>query len=203
MSDLIQPGPLVIATHNKGKFQEFKSLLEPLGFTLSCNADHDLPEPDETETTFEGNALIKARAAAEALGIPALADDSGLTVDALNGEPGVYTADWAETPAGRDYPMAMEKVWNAVQRTGAEAPYHAAFCCTLAMAWPDGRHQFFAGVLPGQIIWPPRGEQGHGFDPVFAPEGHNLSLGEMSAAEKNSLSHRARAVELFIEACDV
>lgn len=203
MTPRITPGPLVIATHNQGKFREFKSLLEPLGFTLTCNADHNLPEPEETETTFEGNALIKARAAAAALNIPALADDSGLTVAALGGDPGVYTADWAETPTGRDYPMAMKKVWDAIQATEQTAPFEAAFNCTLAMAWPDGTHRVFAGVLPGQIIWPARGSQGHGFDPIFAPTGHDISLGEMRPEDKNRLSHRARAVELFIQACDV
>lgn len=199
----ITPGPLVIATHNRGKFAEFSALLAPLGFELSCNADHGLPEPEETETTFAGNALIKARAAAMALGKPALADDSGLCVDALDGAPGVYTADWAETPSGRDFPMAMKKVWDEIQKIGSNPPFRATFNCTLALVTPGQDDRIFAGTLPGQIVWPPRGTEGHGFDPVFQPDRHMQTLGQLSAEEKNRLSHRARAVEELIKACDV
>lgn len=199
----IIPGPLVIATHNRGKFAEFKDLLDPLGFTLTCNADHGLPEPEETESTFEGNALIKARAACDALGVPALADDSGLCIDTLNGDPGVYTADWAETPTGRDFPMAMEKVWGLIGETGSNPPYRAQFYCTLAMAWPDGETRIFEGKIDGQIQWPPQGEEGHGFDPIFRPDGHDKRLSEMTPLQKSEISHRADAVRQFLAATRV
>lgn len=197
---MIQPGPLVIATHNRGKFEEFRALLEPLGFSLTCNADHGLPEPDETEDSFAGNALIKARAASEALGCPALSDDSGLVVAALDGAPGVLTADWAETPNGRDFPMAMDKLWKAIQATAAEPPFTASFECCLALVTPGAEDRIFEGSVPGQICWPPQGAEGHGFDPVFWPDGEDCALGAMPPEKKNQLSHRADAVTKFLSA---
>lgn len=184
---------LLIATHNTGKLEEIAALLAPYGITCTSNADHGLPEPDETETTFAGNARIKAHAAAKATGLPALADDSGLTIDALGGAPGVYTADWAETPQGRDFPMAMARAWRELDAVNAPSPRTAQFNCTLVLAWPDGHDEVFAGVMCGQVVWPMRGDQGHGYDPIFQPDGYTQTFGEMDRWEKNQISHRADA----------
>lgn len=194
-------GQLVIATHNKGKLDEIAALLSPYGVTLSSNADHNLPEPDETEETFAGNARIKANAAATATGLPALADDSGLQIDGLHGAPGVHTADWAETPQGRDFDMAMRRAWDELETARTPAPRLARFCCTLVLAWPDGHDEVFAGSIPGQIVWPPRGEQGHGYDPIFQPEGYNITFAEMDRWEKNRISHRADAFNKLLAGC--
>lgn len=192
---------LLVATHNKGKLEEMADLLAPFGVTLSSNADHGLPEPEETETTFVGNARIKAHAAAQATGLPALADDSGITIDGLGGAPGVYTADWAETPQGRDFGMAMERAWAELEASNAPYPRLAQFRCTLVLAWPDGHDVVFEGVMPGQIVWPMRGDQGHGYDPIFQPEGHIQTFGEMDRWEKNKISHRADAFAKLIAGC--
>ncbi|WP_322893199.1 MULTISPECIES: RdgB/HAM1 family non-canonical purine NTP pyrophosphatase [unclassified Yoonia] len=192
---------LLIATHNKGKLEEMTDLLAPFGVTLSCNADHGLPEPEETETTFIGNARIKAHAAMQATGLPALADDSGITIDGLNGAPGVYTADWAETPQGRDFVMAMERTWAELEAVSAPFPRLAQFRCTMVLAWPDGHDEVFEGVMPGQIVWPMRGDQGHGFDPIFQPDGYAQTFGEMDRWEKNKISHRADAFAKLIAGC--
>ena len=191
---------LLVATHNAGKLDEMRALLAPYGVEVVGAAEVGLAEPVETEDTFVGNARIKARAAVEATGLPALADDSGITVDALDGAPGVYTADWAETGSGRDFGMAMARTWSELLASGAPAPFHAQFRCTLVLMWPDGHDEVFEGVLPGQVVWPPRGAEGHGYDPIFQPEGHDITLGEMSTEMKNSLSHRGRAVRKLIEA---
>jgi len=192
---------LLVATHNMGKLEEMADLLTPFGVTLSSNADHGLPEPEETETTFVGNARIKAHAAAQATGLPALADDSGITIDGLGGAPGVYTADWAETPQGRDFGMAMERAWAELEAAKAPYPRLAQFRCTLVLAWPDGHDAVFEGVMPGQIVWPMRGDQGHGYDPIFQPEGHTQTFGEMDRWEKNKISHRADAFAKLIAGC--
>lgn len=192
---------LVVATHNQGKLEEIADLLSPFGITLSSNADHDLPEPDETETTFVGNARIKAHAAAKATGLPALADDSGIEVDALNGAPGVYTADWSETPNGRDFVMAMTRTWNELEAVNAPYPRSARFCSTLVLAWPDGHDEVFPGVMEGQVVWPMRGDQGHGYDPVFQPDGYEITCGEMDRWEKNKISHRADAFAKLVKGC--
>lgn len=192
---------LVIATHNNGKLEEIADLLSPYGVTLTSNADHGLPEPDETETTFVGNARIKAHAAAKATGLPALADDSGLMIDGLGGAPGVYTADWAETPNGRDFGMAMQRAWDELEAVDAPAPRTAQFCCTLVLAWPDGHDEVFPGLMPGQIVWPARGDQGHGYDPIFQPEGYAVTFGEMDRWEKNKISHRADAFAKLLAGC--
>jgi XTP/dITP diphosphohydrolase len=192
---------LLVATHNKGKLEEMADLLAPFGVTLSSNADHGLPEPEETETTFVGNARIKAHAAAQATGLPALADDSGITIDGLGGAPGVYTADWAETLQGRDFGMAMERAWAELEAAKAPYPRLAQFRCTLVLAWPDGHDVVFEGVMPGQIVWPMRGDQGHGYDPIFQPEGHIQTFGEMDRWEKNKISHRADAFAKLIAGC--
>ena len=186
---------LLIATHNRGKLEEMEALLAPYGISVSSAADHGLPEPEETGTTFVENARIKAHAAARATGLPALSDDSGIAIDALDGAPGVYTADWAETPNGRDFVMAMRKTHDLLEARGAPHPRTARFCCTLVLAWPDGHDEVFPGVMEGQVVWPMRGDQGHGYDPIFQPQGYAMTFGEMDRWEKNRISHRAKAVE--------
>lgn len=192
---------LLVATHNAGKLEEMANLLSPLGVTVVGAAEMNLPEPAETEDTFVGNARIKAHAAAKATGLPALSDDSGITIDALDGAPGVYTADWAETPNGRDFVMAMTRTHDELEAKNAPHPRLAQFRCTLVLAWPDGHDEVFEGVMPGQVIWPMRGAQGHGYDPIFVPEGHDVTFAEMSTDEKNKISHRAKAVEAFVAGC--
>lgn len=184
---------LVVATHNQGKLEEIADLLAPYGVSLSSNAELGLPEPDETETTFVGNARIKAHAAAQATGLPALADDSGIEIDGLDGAPGVHTADWAEAPDGRNFVMAMERAWAELEAADAPYPRTARFCCTLVLAWPDGHDEVFPGVMPGQVVWPMRGDQGHGYDPIFQPDGYDVTFGEMDRWKKNRISHRADA----------
>ena len=192
---------MVVATHNTGKLEEIADLLASFGVKLSSNADHGLPEPDETEETFVGNARIKAHAAAKATGLPALADDSGIEIDGLDGAPGVHTADWAETPDGRDFVMAMNRSWAALEQAQAPYPRRARFCCTLVLAWPDGHDEVFTGVMPGQIVWPMRGEQGHGYDPIFQPDGYDITFGEMDRWQKNRISHRADAFAKLVQGC--
>ncbi len=192
---------LLVATHNAGKLEEFRQIMGPLGINVTSAAEHALPEPPETETTFIGNARIKAHAAARATGLPALADDSGLEVAALNGAPGVYTADWAETPQGRDFVMAMERTHAELTALNAPQPWDARFCCTLVLAWPDGHDEVFEGHVTGQLIWPRRGQDGHGYDPMFQPTGETRSFAEMTAAEKNALSHRGAAITALLQGC--
>ena len=192
---------LLVATHNTGKLEEIADLLGPFGVSVVGAAELGLPEPEETGTTFIENARIKAHAAAQATGLPALSDDSGIEVDALGGAPGVYTADWAETESGRDFVMAMTRTHDALLRTGAPQPWMARFCCTLVLAWPDGHDEVFPGVMEGQIIWPMRGDQGHGYDPIFQPQGHGVTFGEMERWEKNRISHRADAFAKFVQGC--
>ncbi len=190
---------LLVATHNKGKLEEIADLLSPFGIAVTSAAEHNLPEPEETETTFVGNARIKAHAAAKATGLPALSDDSGITIDGLNGAPGVYTADWAETETGRDFVMAMTRAWNELEAVNAPYPRTAQFRCTFVLAWPDGHDEVFEGAMPGQLVWPMRGDQGHGYDPIFQPDGYDITFGEMDRWEKNKISHRARAFEQLIQ----
>lgn len=192
---------LVVATHNKGKLEEISALLEPFSIKVLGAAELDLIEPDETENSFVGNARIKAHSAAKATGLPSLADDSGITVDALAGAPGVYTADWAETPDGRDFVLAMSRTWSALQAAKAPYPRTAQFRCTLVLAWPDGHDEVFEGVMPGEIVWPMRGDQGHGYDPIFQPDGFDLTFGEMDRWEKNRISHRADAFRKLVAGC--
>jgi XTP/dITP diphosphohydrolase len=189
---------LVVATHNKGKLEEISALLAPYGVKITSNDDHGLPEPIEDGLTFIDNARIKAHAAAKATGLPALADDSGLSVDALDGAPGIYTADWAETPNGRDFPMAMKKVEDALP---ADASRKAQFNCTLVLAWPDGHDEVFPGILHGELVWPLRGDSGHGYDPMFQPDGHAETCGEMDRWKKNEISHRADAFAKLVSGC--
>lgn len=192
---------LLVASHNKGKLEEIARLLDGFGVQAISAADLGLAEPAETETSFAGNARIKAHAAAKATGLPALSDDSGLEVDALGNAPGVYTADWAETPQGRDFGMAMAKVWDLLEAAQAPYPRLARFCCTLVLAWPDGHDEVFAGDMAGQIVWPMRGHQGHGYDPIFQPDGFDLTFGEMDRWQKNEISHRARAFQRLVQGC--
>lgn len=193
MADLLGGQKLVIATHNAGKLREIGNLLRPLGIEVVSAGDLGLPEPKETESSFAGNARIKAHAAARASGMPALSDDSGLSVDALDGAPGVYTADWAETPDGRDFPMAMKKVHDLLVERGAAAPLTAAFHCMLCLAWPEGSDRLFEGKVVGTLVWPPRGDRGFGFDPMFLPDGESETFGEMDPEKKHGMSHRADA----------
>ncbi|WP_324827421.1 RdgB/HAM1 family non-canonical purine NTP pyrophosphatase [Qipengyuania zhejiangensis] len=198
MTRRLGSGSLVIATHNAGKLKEISALLEPYGIKCISAGSLGLPEPAETGTTFVQNALIKARAAAEASGLVALADDSGLSVAALGGRPGVYTADWAERQwfegePGRDWYMAMGKVEGMLQQEGADVDRSCAFHCVLALAWPDGEYAVYQGTAPGSLTWPPKGTMGFGYDPVFVPVGRSESFAELDPAEKHAISHRADA----------
>jgi len=185
---------LLVATHNRGKLEEIAALLAPYGITCIGAGDLGLPEPAETETTFVGNARIKAHAAARATGLPALADDSGIEVEALGGAPGVYTADWAMRPGGgRDFVRAMTRTWAELETVSAPFPRRARFRATMVLAWPDGYDEVFEGKVDGQVVWPMRGRQGHGYDPMFQPDGHEITFAEMDPAEKNRISHRADA----------
>lgn len=192
---------LLVATHNQGKLEEIIRLLEPFNIEITSNKALNLPEPEETEDNFVGNARIKAHAATKAAGLPALADDSGIEVDALDGAPGVYTADWAETENGRDFPMAMTKVWNKLEEVSAPEPRTARFRCTLVLAWPDGHDEVFDGKIEGRVTWPMRGDQGHGYDPMFIPDGYDITLGEMDRWAKNEISHRADAFAKLVKGC--
>lgn len=192
---------ILIATHNAGKLEEMQQLFAPLGVSVVGAAEMNLPEPEETETTFVGNARIKAHAAASATGLPALSDDSGIEVEALDNAPGVHTADWAETPNGRDFVMAMTKTHRLLEEKNAPLPRHARFCATLVLAWPDGHDEVFAGKVNGTLVWPMRGEVGHGYDPMFQPDGYNITFAEMDPAAKNEISHRADAFTQLIAAC--
>ena len=190
---------LVVATHNAGKLREISALLEPFGIAVTSAGALGLEEPEETEDTFIGNAQIKAHFAAKESGLPALSDDSGIMVDALNGAPGVYTADWAETPNGRDFPMAMEKTWTLLEGKNAPLPRTARFCCTLCLAWPDGHDEVFEGKVEGSLTWPMRGDQGFGYDPIFVPEGFEITFGEMDPDKKHQMSHRADAFAKLVK----
>lgn len=192
---------LVIATHNAGKLIEITELLKPFGVLVTSAGELGLEEPVEDQDTFVGNARIKAHFAAKASGLPALSDDSGITVDGLGGAPGVYTADWAETPTGRDFPMAMAKVWNLLEEKQSPEPRTAAFNCTLCLAWPDGHDEVFEGRVDGRLVWPMRGENGFGFDPVFLPNGETLTFGEMDPLRKKDISHRADAFAKLVAGC--
>jgi len=192
---------LVIASHNAGKIREIGALLDPFGVTVISAGELGFDEPEETEDTFAGNARIKAHFAAKASGLPALSDDSGITVDALDGAPGVYTADWAETPQGRNFPMAMTKVWTLLEEKNAPKPRTAAFNATLCLAWPDGHDEVFEGRVDGHVSWPMRGEQGFGFDPIFVPNGFSETFGEMDPTQKHAMSHRADAFAKLVAGC--
>jgi XTP/dITP diphosphohydrolase len=192
---------LVVASHNPGKVREIGDLMRPFGVETVSAAELDLPEPEETEITFEGNARLKAHAAARASGLPALADDSGISVEALGGEPGIYSARWAETAGGRDFGHAMKTVWEKLEALGAPEPRRAAFVCALTLAWPDGHDETFLGTCEGRLVWPPRGIRGFGYDPMFIPAGHDITFGEMEPDQKHAMSHRADAFRQLVAAC--
>lgn len=189
---------VVIATHNKGKLEEFTQLLKPYGVEAVSAGSLGLKEPEETENTFIGNARIKAVAACEATGLPTIADDSGLCVDALGGAPGVYTADWAGPT--RDWNLAMKIVEVKLKDKGATEPSQrkGSFNCTLLVRWPSGEERIFEGKAEGMLVWPVRGQLGHGYDPMFVPDGQDKTFAEMTAEEKNKLSHRAKALEKLV-----
>lgn len=190
---------LLFATHNAGKVEEMRALLGPVGVRVISAAELGLDVPEETEISFSGNARLKALAASARSGLPALADDSGLCVDALGGAPGVHTADWAETVHGRDFWQAMVRTHEALLKQGAAEPWLAEFVCVLAYAVPGESCSFFEGRVSGRLVWPIRGRLGHGYDPMFIPGGHDRTFAEMSPGEKNKISHRAQALNAFLE----
>ncbi|MET0545492.1 MAG: RdgB/HAM1 family non-canonical purine NTP pyrophosphatase [Caulobacterales bacterium] len=189
---------LCVASHNQGKVREIGDLIRPFGVSAMSAGELSLPEPEETETTFIGNALLKARAAAQGAKLPALADDSGLVVPALDGAPGIYSARWAGPE--KDFNLAMRKVEDALQSKGA-TDRSAYFICALALVWPDGEEAAFEGRVDGVLIWPQRGGKGFGYDPIFKPEGFSITFGEMDPDKKHAMSHRARAFAQLVEAC--
>ena len=189
---------LLVASHNPGKVREIRELLAPFGMEIVAAADLGLPEPEETGTTFVANAELKALAAARAAGMPALSDDSGFCVDALGGDPGVYSARWAGP--GKDFGIAMAKVWEAVRASGS-ADRGARFACALSLAWPDGHTETVEGEVHGTVVWPPRGDRGFGYDPMFVPAGHDRTFGEVDSEWKHSVSHRADAFAKLVARC--
>ena len=202
----LAPGRLIIASHNQGKVREIRALLEPYGIEPVSAGDLGLPEPEETGTSFAENALLKARASAEGADCVALADDSGLCVAALDGKPGVYTADWAERQwfegePGRDWYMAMGKVEGLLAEQGPDVDRSAYFVATLALAWPDGHSEVFEGRVQGHLVWPPRGTLGFGYDPVFQPVGMEQSFAELDPEKKQAMSHRADAFRKLVAGC--
>lgn len=193
---------IVVASHNQGKVREIRDLMTPLGVETVSAGELNLPEPEETETTFAGNARLKALAAARASGLPALSDDSGLAVDALGGDPGIYAARWAAIPAieggGRDFDMAMWRVHSEMDKVGG--PRTARFICALCLAFPDGETEVYEGTVEGEIVWPPRGHKGFGYDPIFQALGDRLTFAEIEPADKHARSHRADAFAKFLKA---
>jgi len=192
-------GRVVLATHNPGKVREIAALLAPYGVETVSAAELDLPEPEEHGLTFLANAELKAVQAADLSGLPALSDDSGLCVDALGGDPGVVSARWAEREDGRrDWTHAMARVWQGVEAAGAQAPRDAHFVCALALAWPDGECLTWEGRVDGTLAWPPRGEKGFSYDPMFVPRGGERTFGEMDPDAKHTISHRADAFSKLV-----
>lgn len=196
MARVFDGDTLVVASHNPGKVREINALLEPFGVKAISAGELNLPEPEETGTTFAANAELKARAAAEAAGLPALSDDSGLAVAALDGAPGIYSARWAGP--GKDFGIAMKRVNTEM---AGDPDRRAHFVCALCLAWPDGHVEIFEGKVHGELVWPPRGTKGFGYDPMFRPGGYDITFGEMDPDKKHAISHRAKAFELLVEAC--
>lgn len=199
---LARGGLLVVASHNPGKLREIADLVQPYGLEAVSAGSLKVSEPEETEKTFAGNARLKALHSARKTGLPALSDDSGLEVDGLGGDPGIYSARWAGP--SKDFTLAMQKVHDALaQKRGWEeiAGPRANFTAALCLAWPDGEAEVFEGKVFGRLVWPPRGDQGFGYDPMFLAEGQSETFGEMEPAAKHAISHRARAFRLFVAAC--
>ena len=210
----LEPGRIVIASHNQGKVREIAELLGHYGVEPVSAAELGLPEPDEIGATFIDNADLKARAAADLTGLPALADDSGLCVEALGDRPGIFSARWAlagdprvppeggpgEVEGERDFGLAMRRVQESLEAAGPDASRNAHFVCALALCWPDGHSEWFEGRVDGTLVWPPRGDRGFGYDPMFVPAGRDLTFGEMDPAEKHSISHRADAFRKLVDA---
>jgi len=194
----LQPGKLVIASHNQGKVREIRELLGPFGIEPISAGELDLPEPEETGTTFVANAELKALQAADLSGLPALADDSGLCVEALNNDPGIFSARWAGP--SKDFGVAMQLVEDNLAKLPPETSRDAHFVCALALAWPDGHVEWFEGRVDGTLVWPPRGSQGFGYDPMFLPNGHQETFGEMEPGAKHAMSHRADAFRQLVAA---
>ncbi len=202
MTRKLDAGKLVIASHNAGKVREIQELLAPYGMEVISAKDLNLPEPVEDGESFIANSLIKSLAAAKASGLPALADDSGLAVNILAGAPGIYSARWAGPR--KDFQRAMKKVQDAIceyDTIEAKADRRAAFICALSIAWPDGHTEVFEGRVEGEMVWPPRGEQGFGYDPAFQPTGYDVTFGEMAPAGKHEISHRADAFRQLVANC--
>jgi len=201
MARKLGAGRLIVASHNPGKLREIDELVAPYGIATVSAGALGLPEPEETGATFVANALIKAHASAKGANAPALSDDSGLVVDALGGEPGIYSARWAGPT--KDFAVAMRKVEDRLQAIGAtgQEQRRAHFVSALALVWPDGHEEVFEGRVFGTLVWPPRGAQGFGYDPMFLPDGETLTFGEMDSMTKHGMSHRARAFALLVEAC--
>lgn len=189
---------LVIASHNEGKIHEIEELLAPFGVAVISSAALGLPEPEETGSTFLANAELKAKAAVDGSGLPALADDSGIVANALGDQPGIYSARWAETGGGRDFGIAMERLQEALE---GEDDRSAWFISVLTLAWPDGHTESFEGRVDGTLVWPRRGENGFGYDPMFRPDGYEITFGEMERSEKNAITHRAIAFRKLVSAC--
>lgn len=187
---------LLIASHNKGKVREIGELLKPYGLEVISACDLNIEEPEETEDTFEGNALLKAVYCTKHSGLPSLADDSGLVVHALGGAPGIYSARWAGPD--RDFAKAMKRVEEELKD---KKDHSAHFICSLALAWPDGHSEVFTGRLDGHLTFPPRGLHGFGYDPIFIPNGYDITAGEMDPEQKHAISHRAHAFKQLVEAC--
>lgn len=198
MSRRFEGQKLVVASHNKGKVREIFDLLAPFGIECVSAGDLGLPEPDETGDTFRANAELKALAAARAANLPALADDSGLCVSILNDAPGIYSARWAGPT--KDFAFAMEKIRRSVLEAGAHDT-RAHFICGLALAWPDGHIDYFEGRVDGELTWPPRGDKGFGYDPMFIATGYDITFGEMEPEKKHGISHRAHAFSQLVDAC--
>ena len=196
MARLFKEPKLVLATHNPGKVVEIAELVKPFGIEVVSAGELDLPEPEETETTFKGNARLKAHAAAKASGLPALADDSGLSVKALDGAPGIYSARWAGPT--KDFGVAIDRVREEL---GDNPSREAMFICALTLAWPDGHDETFLGTITGALTFPAKGEHGFGYDPIFVPTGFSQTFGEMDPAKKHAMSHRAHAFEQLVAAC--
>ena len=210
----LEPGRIVIASHNQGKVREIAELLGPYGVEPVSAAELGLPEPDEIGATFIDNADLKARAAADLTGLPALADDSGLCVEALGDRPGIFSARWAlagdprvppeggpgEVEGERDFGLAMRRIQESLEAAGPDASRNAHFVCALALCWPDGHSEWFEGRVDGTLVWPPRGDRGFGYDPMFVPAGRDLTFGEMDPAEKHVISHRADAFRKLVDA---